>query len=319
MEEGLPMITTVTMNPATDRSVHLNTFRKGSINRVQRSRTDIGGKGINVSVALRNFRRDTRALCFDPMDSGTYLTDTLTSLGVPCIMVPVNGRLRENLKIYDDEAGDMTEVNEAGMAVDFSSYKRFMQRFRSLLVNTSIIVLSGSVPPGMPTDIYHQMITEAKAARVPTVLDTAGEPMRLGIEAAPDLIKPNRIEMETLIGRKIPDLDTACEEAMKLVDKGVGCVCLSLGSQGAILANKLGIWYSSGIPIKVVGKQGAGDSMVAGLCMAKLDGMDYGEMLRTGMVMAQGSLMREGTLLCTQRIFDELKPKMPVVKYRSFA
>ena len=69
----------------------------------------------------------------------------------------------------------------------------------------------------------------------------------------------------------------------------------------------------------MLGKQGAGDSLVAGLCIGKLSGMDYGEMLRTGMVLAQGSLTREGTLLCTQRIFDELKPKMPVVKYRSFA
>ncbi len=313
------MITTLTMNPCIDRSVHINTFKKGGTNRVLRSRTDIGGKGINVSVALRNFRQDTRALCLDPMDSGTYLTDTLTTLGVPCIMVPVPGRLRENLKIYDDEAGDMTEVNEAGAPLDFSSYKRFMQRFRSILDTTNILILSGSVPPGIPTDVYREMIREAKAARVPTVLDAAGEPLRLGIEACPDLVKPNRFEMETLTGHKIPDLDTACAEAMTLIDQGVGAVCLSLGAQGAILANKLGIWYSEGVPIKVIGKQGAGDSLVAGLCIGRLNGMDYGEMLRTGMVMAQGSLTREGTLLCTQRIFDELKPKMPVVKYRSFA
>ena len=313
------MITTVTMNPCIDRSVHIGSFRKGTINRVKRSRTDIGGKGINVSVQLRSFRQDTRALCLDPMDSGTYLTDSLTTLGVTGIMVPVNGRLRENLKIYDDEAGDLTEINEAGTAVDFSSYKRFMQRFRSLLGSTDILVLSGSVPPGIPADVYKQMITEAKEAHVLTVLDAAGEPLRLGIEAGPDMIKPNRFEMETLTGHAIPDLDTACVEAMALVDQGVKNVCLSLGAQGAILANQKGIWYSEGVPIKVLGKQGAGDSLVAGLCIGKLSDMGYGEMLRTGMVLAQGSLTREGTLLCTQRIFDELKPKMPVVKYRSFA
>ena len=313
------MITTVTMNPCIDRSVHLSTFNKGATNRVQRSRTDIGGKGINVSVQLRNFRQETRALCLDPMDSGTYLTDMLTTLGVPSIMVPVNGRLRENLKIYDDQTGDMTEINEAGVLVDFSSYKRFMQRFSTVLMGTDILVLSGSIPPGIPAEVYREMITAAKAAHVLTVLDAAGDPLRLGIEAGPDLIKPNRYEMETLTGHPIPDLDTACAEAMALVDRGVGCVCLSMGAQGAILANRLGIWYSEGVPIKVVGEQGAGDSLVAGLCMGKLAGMDYGEMLRTGMVMAQGSLTREGTLLCTQRIFDELKPKMPVTKYRSFA
>ncbi len=307
------------MNPCIDRSVHLSAFRKGAINRVLRSRTDIGGKGINVSVQLRAFRQETRALCLDPMDSGTYLTDTLATLGVPVIMVPVNGRLRENLKIYDDEAGDMTEVNEVGTHVDFSSYKRFMQRFQSVLENTSIMVLSGSIPPGVPTDIYRQMIEKAKAANVMTVLDADGEPLRLGIEACPDMIKPNRNEMETLTGHPIPDLDTACVEAMTLVDRGVKNVCLSLGADGAILANKEGIWYSQGVPIKILGKQGAGDALVAGLCMGKLKGMDYGEMLRTGMVMAQGSLTREGTLLCTQRIYDDLNPKMPVVKYRSFA
>ena len=313
------MITTVTMNPCIDRSVHLSAFRKGGTNRVQRSRTDIGGKGINVSVQLRSFRQETRALCLDPMDSGTYLTDTLATLGVPVIMVPVNGRLRENLKIYDDEAGDMTEVNEAGNPVDFSSYKRFMQRFESVLANTRILVLSGSIPPGIPTDIYRQMIEKAKAAGVLTVLDADGEPLRLGLEAGPDMIKPNRNEMERLTGHEIPDLDTACAEAMTLVDRGVKNVCLSLGADGAILANRQGIWYSEGVPIKIMGKQGAGDALVAGLCMGKLKGMDYGEMLRTGMVMAQGSLTREGTLLCTQRIYDELRPKMPVVQYRIFA
>ena len=313
------MITTVTMNPCIDRSVHVRAFRKGATNRVQRSRTDIGGKGINVSVQLHSFRQETRALCLDPMDSGTYLTDSLTSLGVSCIMVPVNGRLRENLKIYDDDAGDMTEVNEAGTPVDFSSFKRFMQRFQTLLPHTDILVLSGSIPPGIPTDVYRQMIEQAKAVNVPTVLDAAGEPLRLGLEAKPDMIKPNRFEMETLMGHPIPDLDAACVDAMALVDQGIGLVCLSLGAQGAILANRMGIWYSEGTKIKVVGEQGAGDSLVAGLCMGKLQGMDYGEMLRTGMVMAQGSLTREGTLLCTQRIFDELKSRMPVVKYRSFA
>ena len=306
------------MNPCIDRTVHLRAFKKGGFNRVQRSRTDIGGKGVNVAVQLRNFRQDARAMCFDPMDSGTYLTDTMASLGIPTVMVPVNGRLRENLKIYDDDTGELTEVNEAGMVVDFSSYKRFMQRFESILGQTDILVMSGSIPPGIPTDVYRQMITKAKAARVLTVLDTVGEPLRLGVEAGPDLIKPNRFEMETLTGHSITDLDTACTEAMSVVEKGVNCVCLSLGAKGAILANKKGIWYSEGTPIKVVGKQGAGDSLVAGLCMSKLRGLDYGEMLRTGMVMAQGSLTREGTLLCTQRIFDELKPKMPVVQYRSF-
>ena len=142
------------MNPCIDRTVHLRAFKKGGFNRVQRSRTDIGGKGVNVAVQLRNFRQDARAMCFDPMDSGTYLTDTMASLGIPTVMVPVNGRLRENLKIYDDDTGELTEVNEAGMVVDFSSYKRFMQRFESILGQTDILVMSGSIPPGVPTPCW---------------------------------------------------------------------------------------------------------------------------------------------------------------------
>jgi len=312
------MITTVTMNPCIDRSVHVRRLDKGSTNRVTRTRTDIGGKGINVSVALRNFRYDSRALCLDLMDSGAYLTDSLTTMGVQPVMVPVPGRLRENLKIYDDESGEMTEINEAGTPVDVSSYKRFMQRFRSVLSDTRILVMSGSIPPGIPEDIYRNMILEAKERNVTTFLDAAGEPLRLGIEAKPDLIKPNRQEMEALTGDRIDSLESACEHAMALVDRGVGCVCLSLGAEGAILANLDGIWYSEGTSIKILGLQGAGDSMVAGFCIGTLEGMDEEELLRTGMTMAQGSLMREGTQLCTQRIYQELRPRMPVVKYRSF-
>ncbi|MBQ8081954.1 MAG: 1-phosphofructokinase family hexose kinase [Clostridia bacterium] len=306
------MITTVTMNPCIDRSIRIPKLNVGGYNRVSRVRTDIGGKGINVSVALHNMRYESRALCLDSMDSGTYLTDTLTSMGIFSVMVPVPGHLRENLKVYDETTGDMTEINEAGTPVDVSSLKRFMQRFQTILSDTNLLVLSGSVPPGVPDDIYRQMIEMAKSRGVITVLDAAGERLRLGIEAGPDLIKPNRFEMETLCGRELTSRQDAIDEAKRLTENGVGAVCLSLGAEGAVYVTQRGIWSSEGLKIDVKGLQGAGDALVAGLCIGRLEGMDPGETLRNGMTMAQGSLTREGTLLCTRMIYDELRPKMPV-------
>ena len=306
------MITTVTLNPCIDRSVYVSGLKVGGYNLVSHSRTDLGGKGINVSIVAHALGYDTRALCLDYMDGGTLLSDGLSHLGIPSVLVPAYGRLRENLKLYDAETGDMTEINEPGSPIDQSTMTRILQRFDALLPNTNVLVLSGSVPPGVDTGIYARLIQRAKEAKVYTVLDAAGDLLREGIKAGPDLIKPNRFEMETLCGRTLDSLEIALEEAQKVLDGGVGAVCLSLGDKGALLLNAEERWYSPGATIEVRGMQGAGDSLVAGLCIGHIEGWSSDKTLQTGIALAEGSLMREGTQLCTKQLFDRLVGKVKV-------
>ncbi len=306
------MITTITLNPCMDKSVHVNSLIKGTTNRITESRLDIGGKGINVCVMLQTLGVSTVALCLAPRENKEELKRLLDELNVPCVPVTVPGRLRENLKIYDDYSGELTEINESGSPVTEEALKNFLGFVRSALPKTSVLFMGGSVPPGTPIDIYCRIIRAAQEQNVPTVLDVPAELLAEGLKARPTLVKPNRREMEALCGRRISSLDAAREEAQKLVNDGISAVCLSLGADGAIYANREGAWYSPGLPIQVKGLQGAGDAMVAGLCSALLLNQPPEQALACGIAAAQGSVMREGTLLCTKEQYDSLLPRIKV-------
>jgi 1-phosphofructokinase len=246
------------------------------------------------------------------IQAGLEYKRLLDELNVPCVPVTVPGRLRENLKIYDDYSGELTEINESGSPVTEEALKNFLGFVRSALPKTSVLVIGGSVPPGTPKDIYARVIRIAKDKNVPTVLDASGELLKEGLAARPTLIKPNREDMERLCGRRIDSVQTAREEAEKLVREGIHAVCLSLDADGAVYANREGVWYSRGVPIQVRGQQGAGDAMVAGLCDAFISGKPPEQVLASGIAAAEGSLMREGTLLCTKEQYEILLPRIRV-------
>ncbi len=306
------MITTVTLNPCIDRSIRVNDLVVGGHNRIDYSREDLGGKGINVSVVAHHMGYKTRALCFDYMDSGTFLSDMLFSLGIDASLVPVPGRLRENLKLYDSNQGQMTEINAEGTYVDQSTLSRLMQRIEHLLDQTSVLVLSGSMPPGIKKDLYKEIIELAHQKNVMVVLDAAGEALYQGILAKPDIIKPNRYEMEMLCGHPLNSRAEMLKETAALLEKGVGAVCLSLGDEGALYHTKNGVFFSKGVSLKVKGLQGAGDSLVAGLVIGTMEQKSDEETLRMAVSMAQGSLLREGTQLCTKKEYQELYKKVEV-------
>lgn len=306
------MITTITLNPCIDKSVHLHSLVPGGTNRITASRRDIGGRGINVCVTLQNFGLSTVALCLAPRENKEQLKRLLDELNVPCVPVSSPGRLRENLKIYDDSNGVMTEVSEAGSPVTEETLASFLNFVVSALPKTSVLVMGGSVPPGTPEDIYARIIQVARNKNVPTVLATSGRLLEEGLKARPSLIKPNRTEMQALCGRTIDTLAKAVEEARKIVNEGIGAVCLSLAADGAVYANHQGVWYSAGTRIPVLGQQGAGDAMIAGLCAALMAQQPPEKILASGVAAAQGSLLREGTLLCTRELYEEQLPLIRV-------
>ena len=246
------MITTITLNPCIDKTVHVASLIRGGTSLITESRRDIGGRGINVCVTLQNLGVSTVALCLAPRENKEELKRLLDELNVPCVPVTVPGRLRENLKIYDDFSGELTEVNESGSPVSEEALTNFLSFVSSALPKTSVLVVGGSVPPGTPKDIYARVIRIAQGRNVPTVLDASGELLKEGLTAHPTLIKPNREDMEQLCGRRIDSVQTAQEEAQKLVrDSGIHAVCLSLDEDGAVYANREGVWYSRGVPIQV--------------------------------------------------------------------
>lgn len=308
------MVTAVTLNPCIDRTVWLEKLEQGAHNRAISTHCDISGKGINVNIVLQHLGIDTSCLSLLHSDGGDAVKGLMDSLGIPFMGVEVPGSLRINLKLTETGNGRMTEINESGSAVDEHTTQRVMRGLDELLPQTDILVASGSVPPGVPDDIYAAMVERARGHSVRTLLDCADVLLRKGLAPKPWAVKPNKYELERLSGCSIGSLEQAASMCRELNSAGVELVCLSLGKHGAMLTAENETWFSAGLDIEVKGVQGAGDSMVAGLCAAAMGGLGLPDMLRYGVAAAHASLLREGTLLCERDCFEELLEKITVEK-----
>ncbi len=306
------MICAVTLNPCIDRTIFLPKLIVGGHNVASRVQNDVSGKGINVNVVLSNLGVESKAVGFEFCRYGTPVKDFLSSLSIPSDLVSVDAELRVNTKLFDSAAMEMTEVNCKGPHVSESSIIELMRTFEQNLFGADIVVINGSVPHGVPHDIYKSMTEFAHFNGIKVVLDATGPLLEKGLEAKPDLVKPNIGELELLVGHKLNDISecvTACEN---LLSKGIGAVCLSLGSGGALYVAGGNVWYSKGLDIEVKSFQGAGDSLVAGICLGMLENYEPEMLLRSGMAASHGSLLRDGTLLCLQEDYEKFFGIMPV-------
>ncbi|MEG0742614.1 MAG: 1-phosphofructokinase family hexose kinase [Clostridia bacterium] len=306
------MILAVSLNPCIDRTVTVENLSVGGHNEAVSSRCDVSGKGINVNVVLRQLSVPTACLGFE--FDGAVVGDFLAKREIPFWSVHVPADIRVNLKVTDSARHVMTEINERGAGVPAQAVRAVLERLKELLKQTALLVVDGSVPPGVPSTIYADMIRMAKQAGVRTLLDASGALLREGVKAAPWLVKPNLFELETLFGDPITSREQVISLCRRLIEEGVEMVCLSMGKDGALLVTKDEVWHSPGLSIPVRGVQGAGDSMVAGLCMAMQAGLSTKEHLRYAMSCAHGSLLHEGTLLCTQGDFEAMLAQMPVTR-----
>lgn len=291
------MITTLTLNPCVDRTIEFDGFQYGATNKVTAVRSDISGKGINVSIALQQLGRETTCLGFDYKDD-ELLKESLTKKNISFDLVNVPGRLRTNIKAFDTKTSVMTEFNESGEPVRPEHVDQMMKKVEEYIRRSDIMVINGSAPPGVPVDFYRQIIEKVNAGGKRAVLDAHGELLVKGIKAAPFLIKPNRQELEEAFDCKIQSQKDAVTAARKIIAQGVTWVCISMGKDGAMLISRDKVYFSEGADIPVRGVQGAGDSLVAGMCMAIQDGAQPAEILRYGVAVAHGSLIHKGTQMC---------------------
>lgn len=308
------MIITVTLNPCVDRTVRVEGFVSGRTNRIVDSRCDAGGKGVNVGIALHNLGEDTCCLGFNFAEDGGLLTETLGRLGIKSDFVPVEGRLRTNVKVFDLKTREMTELNEAGDGVGPRALERLEETAERHLPKAELLVLSGSAPPGVPDGFYRRLAERAARHGVRTVIDARGPLLLESLAARPYLIKPNRDELQETFGEEITSRADAVRVARRASALGAGMVCVSLGKDGALLVAADGAYFSAGADIEVRGVQGAGDSLVAGIGYAAMRGMPPPELLRCGVAAAHASLLLDGTQMCTREGFLEMLPRIDVEK-----
>lgn len=304
------MVLSVTLNPCIDKTIYLDSLETGAYNRVKNTRIDLSGKGLNVSTVLNNLKEDTFCMGFNFRDNGSILEQTMRARGLNHYFVSSGGSIRTNTLLFDQSCQIVTEINEAGPAVTFSSVEKLVDEIDVRLDHTHILVLSGSVPPGVPTNIYQRLIRLAHKKDVKTVLDTAGEPLLLGLEEKPFLIKPNSKEFEQAFKSELKSGKGPLEVARQVVDSGIPYVCISMGADGALLLDKEHTYRAKAVPVEAKGLTGAGDSMVAGMCYALRKRLDTADMLRYAMACAAGSVRQEGTLLAREADVKELLPQV---------
>lgn len=265
------MVLTVNLNPAVDKICEADKICPGQVNRLKSAERVAGGKGINVTKILRQFHLPVAAVGFLGGDAGKLIEDAMEELGVECHFTKIKGQTRTNVNILAAD-GQVTEILEPGPRITEKELGEFRKQFMGCLEFCRLVVLSGSVPEGVPVEIYRELIEACHEVGCPVILDSSGEALRAGIVAKPDIVKPNLRELETLLGESLDSRDTFLKATKKLCDGGIGKVVVSLGAQGLFYTDGTEQYYQPAKRVNVVNTVGCGDTVVASLCMSVLSG-----------------------------------------------
>ncbi len=285
------MIYTVTFNPALDYITDVPDFREGEINRSSGEKILSGGKGINVSIVLKNLGIDSTALGFIAGFTGDEIERGVRSFGCNTDFIRLNSGLsRINLKIRSKRE---TAVNGGGPPIPPEKISELFSQLSSLS-DGDILVLAGSIPSSLPADTYETIMERLQKKKIRIVADATGQLLLNVLKFRPFLIKPNREELEELSGRALKgekEIILGCEELQRL---GACNILVSLGGDGAILVSETGGVYQSDAPQgKVVNTVGAGDSMVAGFLAGYLKNRSLLEAFHTGIAAGSASAFSE--------------------------
>ena len=285
------MIYTVTLNPALDYIVQVDELKTGQINRATEEQIFPGGKGINVSMVLKNLGHNSVALGFVAGFTGNQLIRELQQRGVRSDFISVEGGMtRINVKV---KGKNETEINGAGPKVSPLAVQVLMIQMERLK-SGDMLVLSGSIPNSIPEDIYERLMKRLKGRGVDVVVDTTGPCLMDTLACEPFLIKPNHYELGELFGVSIETKQDAKIYAEKLQKMGVKNVLVSMASEGAVLLDEHGVYHESEAPKGVVKNSvGAGDSMIAGFLAAYMETKDYKKAFEMGVSAGSASAFSE--------------------------
>lgn len=291
------MIVTLTPNPSIDRTVGFRELRRGSVNRASSSRVDAGGKGVNVSRALTAQGAGTIAVLPEGGPEGSLMATLLDDAGVTRRGVPISESVRLNVTAVEPD-GTTTKLNEPGPHLDEGQVRALLAAVATSVEGApggAWVVGCGSLPPGAPVDLYARLARSARDAGALVAVDTSGAPLRPAVEAGPDLVKPNRLELEELVGADLTTLGAVIDAARDLVTGGVGTVVVSLGRDGAVVVDAESATHAVatiGTPRSTVG---AGDCLLAGLLHDLSAGRTAAEALRTGVLWGAAAVTLPGS------------------------
>ena len=274
------MIYTVTFNPALDYVVRMEQFQLGQVNRTTSEEIQFGGKGINVSVLLKNIGVQNCALGFVAGFTGKALENQLQTMGVDTDFIHLpEGMTRINVKL---KADCESEINAQGPKIGFEQLEMLFERL-DRLEKEDVLVLAGSIPSSLPSDIYENILERMEGKQILAAVDATKELLCNVLKYHPFLIKPNHIELGEIFGVQLHTEEQIREYAGRLQQMGARNVLISMAGDGAILLDETGGFHRINAPKGTVKNSvGAGDSMVAGFLAGYLQSKDYRTALKMG-------------------------------------
>ena len=305
------MICAVCLNPCIDRTVEIDKFTYAGMNRIQSSREDGCGKGVNVALVSKALGMESSCIGYLFNDNGALIADRLKAAGSEeaCIWLP--GKVRTNLKVFDRENAKITEINESGAYISEEAREKMIETVREYAGKCDTMVFTGSLPPGCPADFYKTLM-EATEGKCKCVLDAEGEKLTEGMKAKPFLIKPNQYELELRVGRELKTVEEIKEAALECVAEGIAIVAVSMGGDGAFITDGKTSLFAPIIPVKVRSTVGAGDCMVTGFLHGLALGEDLYGIFRRGVAAGTAQVTTEGTQLIDAALYEEMLEKVVI-------
>lgn len=308
------MIVTVTMNPAIDKTVEIGQLVHGGLNRIFTVEYDAGGKGINVSKTIRELGGDSIATGFLGGNAGKTIENVLKERGITCDFIWVEGETRTNTKVFE-QTGEVTELNEPGPDINGDQMEELYARLEKYAGENTLFILAGSIPNGVESNVYQTMIEFLHKKGAKVLLDADGKLFGQALEAGPDIIKPNRAELEGYMGIDYRATEQElCRTAKKLLDKGIDTVAVSMGRSGAMLVRRDYEVKCPALCVKAHSTVGAGDAMVAALAYAWDKKSGNEDTMRLCMAASAGAVTTVGTKPPSRKLVDELAEQVIIEK-----
>ena len=291
------MIITVTLNAAIDKSLAVPNFRLGRRHRTVEQRTMAGGKGVNIARTLKALGQPVIATGFAGGATGTHIVEQLTEESILNDFVRIRDESRTNTSVLDPTTGAQTEINERGPAVTAREVELFRDKLLYLARGAAIVVFAGSLPRGVEPDLYASLIRDLERSEVTTVVDTDGQPLRDAVRAEPDLVSPNVLEAEELVGHEFATDEERTLAMAEISDLGPREVIMTLpdGALAQVLVDGQPRLKRARIePREPIAKRGSGDAFLAGYLAARYEGRAPDQCVRFGVACGAESAGRFG-------------------------
>lgn len=289
------MITTVTLNVAIDKLYIVEDYKPYEVMRVKECTSTPGGKGLNVTKVAKLLGQEVTATGFVGGHAGEWVLEALDAEGIRHDFVKVKNETRTCINIKDLSTGKHTEFLEPGAPLSKEQEEAFLKLFETVIADSQVVTISGSIPQGISKDIYCKLINSCKAKGKRVLVDTSGELLASVIESAPTLIKPNIDELKAITNKSLETIEEIIATAKVIKEKGIELVAISLGKEGVLVISDEGVYQGIPPQIEAINTVGCGDSMIAGFAVGLSRNDSIADMIRMAVAVSAANALTQAT------------------------